>query len=99
MRVQVLISTMNQSDYTLLDKMNIQTDAIVVNQCQEDNVCEFMYNNHSVKWYSLNEKGVGLSRNTALMRASADILLFADDDVVFCDGYEQLVIDEFERLI
>lgn len=97
MRVQVLISTMNQSDYTLLDKMNIQTDAIVVNQCQEDNVCEFMYNNHSVKWYSLNEKGVGLSRNTALMRASADILLFADDDVVFCDGYEQLVIDEFER--
>lgn len=97
MKVQVLISTMNQVDYTLLDRMNIQTDAIVVNQCEENSVCEFTYKNHLVKWYSLKEKGVGLSRNTALMRATADILLFADDDVVFCDGYEQLVINEFKK--
>ena len=28
----------------------------------------------------MNERGVGLSRNNALMRASGDILLFLDDD-------------------
>ena len=35
----------------------------------------------------LNERGIGLSRNTALMRATADIILFADEDVTYKDGY------------
>ena len=78
MRVQVLVATMHQTDYSLLEKMNIQTDAIVVNQCDENKIEEFEYNGHKIKWLSLKERGVGLSRNTALMRADADILLFAD---------------------
>ena len=32
MNMQVIIATMNQCDYSLLDKMNIQTEAIVGNQ-------------------------------------------------------------------
>lgn len=88
---------MNQKDYSLLDKMNIQTDAIVVNQCNYYSVSEFTYNNHMIKWISCAERGIGLSRNTALMRATADILVFADDDVTFVDGYEKLVLDEFNR--
>ena len=35
-----------------------------------------MYNGHQILWMSLNERGIGLSRNTALMRATADIILF-----------------------
>lgn len=97
MSLQVLISTMDQKDYSLLDKMNIQTDAIVINQCEHYSVSEFTYKDHLVKWVSCAERGVGLSRNTALMRATADILLFADDDVTFVDGYEKLVVDEFNR--
>ena len=31
---------------------------------------------------SMNERGVGLSRNDAFMRVSGDILLFIDDDEV-----------------
>lgn len=86
---------MHQSDHSLLEKMNIQTDAIVVNQCNKNHIEEFEYNGHHIKWISLNERGVGLSRNTALMRADADILLFADDDVVYADGYEQRVLNAF----
>ncbi len=97
MRIQVLISTMHQKDYSLLEKMNIQTDAIVINQCDKNEICEFEYNGHSIKWFSMKERGVGLSRNTALMRADADIVLFADDDVVYDDGYEKIILDEFQK--
>lgn len=97
MRVQVLVATMYQTDYSLLEKMNIQTDAIVVNQCDENKIEEFEYNGHKIKWLSLKERGVGLSRNTALMRADADILLFADDDIAYVDGYEDMIIQTFEK--
>ena len=96
--IQTLISTMHQTDHTLLDKMNIQTDAIVVNQCDRDEIERFTYKGHQVLWMSLKERGVGLSRNTALMRATADIVLFADDDVVYVDNYPQLAIQAFEQL-
>ena len=95
MTLQVLISTMHQTDYSLLDKMNIQSHAIVVNQCDRNEIIEFEYNGHHIKWISLAERGVGLSRNTALMRATADILIFSDDDIVYCDGYPNIVCSEF----
>ena len=97
MKLQVLVSTMHQTDHSLLDKMNIQTDAIVVNQCDRNEIEVFDYNGHRIQWFSLQERGVGLSRNTALARGTADILLFADDDLIFNDGYEQTVISFFEK--
>lgn len=97
MTLQVLVSTMNQRDYSLLDKMNIQSDAIVVNQCDRNEICEFDYKGHKIKWMNLAERGVGLSRNTALMRATADIVLFADDDVVYENNYVKKVLSSFER--
>lgn len=97
MTIQVLIATMHQTDHSLLEKMNIQSDAIVINQCDRDEIERFTYKGHNILWMSLNERGVGLSRNTALMRATADIVLFADDDVRYLDGYPQMVISSFEK--
>lgn len=96
MKVQVLVATMNQNDHSLLEEMNIQTDAVVGNQCDRDEVEHFVYNNRKIDWYSFCEKGVGLNRNNALMRATEDIILFADDDVVYCDGYEQKILDYYK---
>lgn len=97
MSIQVLVSTMHQTDYSLLDKMNIDSDAIVVNQCDETSEVSFDYKGHSVLWINRAERGVGLSRNTALSRATADILLFADDDVVYDDGYANAILKEYEN--
>ena len=36
MKFQVLISTMFQNDETILDKMNIQSDVVVINQCNDE---------------------------------------------------------------
>ena len=70
----MLVATMNQNDYSLLNKMNIQTDIIVGNQCAINKVEEFKYRGNNVRWYSFSEKGVGLNRNNALMRAKGIIL-------------------------
>ena len=95
--IQTLVSTMYQKDYSLLDRMNIQTDAIVINQCDTNKIEEFEYKGHKILWMSLKERGVGLSRNTALMRATADIVLFADDDVCYEDSYASQIVKEFEK--
>ena len=48
MKVQTLIATINQTDYSLLEKMNIQTDAIVGNQCDRNEISEFIYKNKKI---------------------------------------------------
>lgn len=98
MSVQVLVATMNQTDYSLLDKMNIETSAIVCNQCGKNDMTEFLRGGETVRWLSFNEKGVGLNRNNALMRANAEICLFADDDMVYVDGYADIVTKAFEQI-
>ncbi|MBO5359926.1 MAG: glycosyltransferase family 2 protein [Clostridia bacterium] len=96
MKVQALIPTMHQTDFSILDKMNIQTDAIVVNQCDRFSKDEFERNGRKILFYSLDERGVGLSRNFSLMRATGDIVLFSDDDIEYYDGYEEQLIKAFE---
>ena len=96
MKLQVLVATMNQTDHSLLERMNIQSDAIVINQCDRYEIEEFTFRGYHILWMSFNERGVGLSRNNALMRAWGDILLFADDDVVYSDGYAEKVVKAFE---
>ena len=95
MKIQVLVATVNQEDYSLLDKMNIDSDVIVGNQCDKNVVDEFDYKGWKVKWLSFKERGVGLNRNNVLMRADGDICIIADDDIVFKEGYRQNVCDTF----
>lgn len=97
MNIQVLVAAMNQSDHSLLSKMNIRTDAIVANQCDRNSIEEFLYNGKSIKYLNFAERGVGLNRNNALMRASADICIFADDDMVYVDNYDEIIIRSFEE--
>ncbi len=100
MDVQVLIATMNQpkGDYSLLKKMNIQTKAIVGNQADRNEFENVYFRGHEVKWLTLDEHGVGLNRNNTLMRATGDIVLFADDDMVYDDDYSKVIIDAFSML-
>jgi len=95
MKLEVLVATMHQNDHSILEKMNIQTDAVIVNQCDRNEFEEIKYKGNSIRFLSLAERGVGLSRNTALMRAKADICLFADDDVSYKDGYKEIIVNEF----
>lgn len=97
MKIQVLVVTVKQEDYSLLKKMNIQTDVVVANQCGSDEIKMFEWLGYQVIYVNSDSKGVGRNRNNALKYAEADICLFADDDLAYVDGYEYLVAKAFDR--
>ena len=86
MKLQILVSSLNQEVKSLAEKMNLQADAILINQCNENRYEEWTQDGHRIRCYHLAERGVGLSRNTALLRADADLCLFSDEDIVYDDG-------------
>ena len=94
MKLQVLVSAMNIKNIKeFISDINLKTSAIIINQCDKNFYEEY----DNIKIYSFNEKGVGLSRNSALMRSNGDIVLIADDDVRYVDNYEEIIIEEFKR--
>lgn len=93
---QLLVSTMNQNDFSLIKKMKVSSDAIIINQCDCIDKETIDYCENKIQFYSFDERGVGLSRNSAMMRATADIIEFADDDMIFTDSYREVVLREFE---
>lgn len=98
--IQVLISTMQQDskDFSLAKKMNIQSDAIIINQANEIAYYQKKNSiNNTLQMFSFAERGVGLSRNNALMRAKADICMMADDDMVYVDNYEEIVKSTYQK--
>jgi glycosyltransferase involved in cell wall biosynthesis len=95
--IQVLVAAMHQKDHSLLEKMHIKTDAIVANQCEYNSIEDFEWNGNKIRYLNFAERGVGLNRNNALMRATGDICLFADDDMVYVDDYVEKVKSAFER--
>lgn len=97
MKIQVLVATMNQTDHSLIEKMNIRTEAIVGNQCDHNSVETFERNNQTITYYNFAERGVGLNRNNTLMRATADVCLFADDDMVYEDNYTEIIEKAFSE--
>lgn len=97
MKLQLLVAAVNQSATDLPKQMNIGSDAIIVNQTDRFEYQEFDYKGHQIRFFSMAEKGVGLSRNNSLLRAEADICLFADEDIAYVDDYKKLVLEAFEK--
>ena len=92
--VETLITTMNLVDgEELVSKMNIKQSYIIGNQCDRNSVEKI----NGGLIVSTDMRGVGKNRNSIIERASADICVLADDDMVFCDGYEDIVRNCFER--
>ena len=97
MKLEVLISAVNADESFLIKKMNITSDAVLINQAGRNDAGEMSVKNGKVRVFSFNEKGVGQSRNRAIENARGDILLFSDDDIVYDSDYEEKVLKEFEN--
>lgn len=97
MTLQLLVAAMNREPRELAEEMQIDSDAIIVSQGESYAYEELDWNKHNIRYYSMAERGVGLSRNHSLLRATADISLFADEDMVYEPGYEQKVLAAFEE--
>ena len=97
-RVQVLVATMNQSDFSKLTEMNIQTDVVFANQANDDTCSEIEFDNHLAKMITTATRGVGINRNIALENASNEIVLIADDDIEYVNDYEKIVLSYFDAI-
>ena len=92
MQLEVLLSVMNLNKKDL-DKMNITSKCTVINQCDKESFEN--YKNFDI--YSYKEIGVSNSRNRGLEHISEDIIILCDNDVIYNDDYEKLIIDEFKN--
>lgn len=97
MRVEVLVSTMHQKSHDLLNEMNINTDAVVVNQTDCEKYEDLTFKGNSIKIFSNTERGIAKSRNKALNNATADICILADDDMQFSDDYKKIATTAFQK--
>lgn len=98
LKLQVLVSALEKNVRELAEKMNIRTDAVIVNQCDGYGYCEFgLEMACRIQCFLMKERGVGLSRNTALLHAKGDICLFSDEDIVLSDDYAQSILDAYSR--
>ena len=92
MKLEVLLSVINLNKKNL-DRFNIKSKCTVINQCKK----EFFekYKNYNI--YSYNETGVSNSRNRGLEHITEDIIIFCDNDVVYNDNYDKLILNEFKN--
>ena len=100
MKLCVLLSCMHQTDVSIVEKSNIQTDVIVVNQCNHEHIEMFTFLNKKgrichVKFINTTERGLSKSRNMAIRNCDADICVLADDDECFTDDYEEKIISAY----
>lgn len=97
MKVQVLASVMNEELYELARRMRLESDAVIINQCGRLGYEEIERGGYRVKFFSFPDRGVGRSRNEAILRAEGDICVFSDADIVYEPGYAEAIAREFTR--
>ena len=96
MNIEVLISTMNEKSIDCYKRFNLETDALIINQTDHNAYEEKIDGDIKIRMISTNTRGLGLSRNLALLNSNADIVVFCDDDEVFENGYKDKILSDFE---
>ncbi|MCR5120147.1 MAG: glycosyltransferase family 2 protein [Lachnospiraceae bacterium] len=96
MKLETLISAVNK-DSGLPAVMGVEGDAVLINQCDHDSEEVADSDKARVRIFNRNERGVGKSRNLALEKAEADLILFSDEDIRYEAGYAGKIIEAFEQ--
>lgn len=102
MTLEVLISCMHQKDASIIERTNVQSNVIVINQCSLDKKESFIFKNKKnedcrASLIYTTERGLSRSRNMAIRNATGDICLICDDDEVLEDDYVETILSTFEK--
>lgn len=97
-KLEIVVATMHQKDFSLLEKMNIHCDVVFANQANENKFSEIENDGYKARMISTTTRGVGVNRNIGIEFSEGDILLFADDDFTYQDDMRESVIKAFEEL-
>ena len=98
MKLEVLLSCMNQKDESLIEQSKITSDVLLINQCSQDKIYDLQKGGQQIHRIDTTERGLSRSRNMAIEHATGDICLLCDDDEIFLPNYEKKIISAFSRL-
>lgn len=101
MRLEVLISCMYQTDTSIIERTGIESDVLVVNQCDHNGEEAFDFTNKKGKTchariLHTTERGLSRSRNMAIAHARGDVCLVCDDDERMEPDYTEKILGAFE---
>src|SRR5690554_1166592 len=96
MKKSILLSTMN-SDESIIERVNIQGDAVVINQTDYDDKKTIDVEKGLVKFISVRDRGLSKSRNMAVRETDADICYFSDNDLTFVDNYLDIIDKAYDK--
>lgn len=98
MKLEILLSCMYQDDFNIINKSHIQSETLIINQC---NTCDYtekkLDNGCLIRMFYTKNRGLSKSRNLALNSATGDICLICDDDEIFVDDYVSKILTAFEK--
>ena len=101
MTIDVMISTLNDRIYNISNivlEPTIGINYIICHQITEDKIYKISYENRTdIKYIQIKNKGLSLSRNTCIENSSADILLIADDDIIYEKNFSEVLKSSFLR--
>lgn len=102
MKIELLLSCMHQFDFSIVEKSNIKSDTLIINQCDKDSIIKrsnFYNNEVSFEALMINtiQKGLSKSRNMAISHAQGDICIIADDDESFVENYYDIIKNAYNE--
>jgi glycosyltransferase involved in cell wall biosynthesis len=98
--IEILIATMNRSNLDFLQSMFLFSgfynfNILIVNQTTKENILQSDF--ETVKVINVFDLGLSKSRNIAIKNATKDILVFADDDIVFDLKFSEKILKAFNK--
>jgi len=100
MTFEILISTMHKKTnevLSLIKHSNVKCNALVIVQGDTEGYEEVKEAMQIVRIFFTKERGLSKSRNMALKNSTAEIVLLADDDLIYFDNFEQEIVSSFKE--
>ncbi|MGJ8592713.1 MAG: glycosyltransferase family 2 protein [Aquaticitalea sp.] len=101
LQLEILVSTLHRTSLDFLDVMFQNNELhvyriLIINQTSEEQI--LISDDPNIRVLNSYEKGLSKSRNLAIANAVGDICLLADDDVVYLKGFENPIIEAYQKL-
>lgn len=102
MKVTLLLACMHEKDTSIIQRNNVQSDVVVVNQCDYDSIEEFDFVNEKgktchAKFICTTERGLSRSRNMAIRNAWGDVCIICDDDEWMADDCVSIIEEIYNK--
>lgn len=95
-KFEVLMSAMHQKDFSLAALSKINSDMLLINQCNANNNSEEIHGDKIWRMISSTERGSSKSRNMAIDNAHGEICKLCDDDETLSEDCEETILKAYE---